>query len=270
MPSSLLSRVVPVSRTRNCVPDAVILHHVRGALSRNLKELEDEAPPNKRTMVIVGSGPSITEAISLYDDINCSIFALGGAHDWLLKKGVVSHGWINADPLPIVAEYLKTPHKLTTYWLASHSHKFVFDALRDYAVRVWHSNVGAGTERVVAEVRGGGLMVSGGPTGATRAPFLGHALGYRKFVFCGVDGSGGHVTARLREKPAEDVRVGGKTWSVPRNFIQQASALETIIRDFDWDIEVRGDGFMAAVWRESRKRRADQGEHPAQLAPQTA
>lgn len=242
-------RVIPVVRTRNPIPDEVIRHHVRVTLGRGLPELEDELEPHDRTMVVVGSGPSIRELPPAYADaaLPYDIFALGGAHDWLIERGVVPHGWVNSDPLPMIADYVRSPHPEVTYYLASQSHRFVFDAVDGFKTLVWHNNVGAGTERVVAEARGGGLMIAGGPTTATRAPFLGHALGYRKFVFYGCDGSGGYVAKGIR--PYADM--GPDT--LPRGMFHQASAFETILREFpEWDIEIRGSGFMNSLWRQVR------------------
>jgi len=219
-------------------------------------------------MVIVGSGPSI----DLVDPDEGDIFTLGGAHDHLISKGIIPHGWINADPLPLVAGYVSAPHPDVTYYIASHSHPFVFDALRENRVVLWHNNCGAGTERIIAETQNHlsgtvRMMVSGGPTGATRAPFLGDALGYRKFIFYGVDGSGGYGAKHIRTAAnAERVVMDGRPFDVPRGFIQQAMALEAMICGFpEWSIEIRGDGFMAAVWRACLDR-TDTGECPQERA----
>lgn len=233
--------------TRNCIPDEVIRHHVRLCLARDLPELKS-TEPHDRVMVIAGSGPSLTDIEPEGD-----IFALGGAHDWLIDRGIVPHGHINADPLPLVADYIKTPHPQVTYYLASHSHPFVFEGVDN--VVVWHDEVNAGTDEVVREHGSPGehIMVTGGSTGATRAPFLGHELGYRKFVYYGVDGSGGRAARGLRNKPSLTVECGGRTFETPANLIHQAMELEAIIANFpEWDIEVRGSELMAAVAREVR------------------
>lgn len=205
-------------------------------------------------MIICGSGPSI----DLVDPAEGDVFALGGAHDYLISRGIVPVGWINADPLPWVAQYIQNPHPDVTYLLASHSHRFLFEALEGHRVVLWHNNCGAGTERVVAETRNHmtgavRLMVSGGPTGATRAPFLGDALGYRRFVLCGIDGDGGAKAQKLRTQEPMTVTLDGREFRVPRGFVQQAMAFETMVREFpEWQFEVKGDSFTAAVFRAAR------------------
>lgn len=202
-------------------------------------------------MVIAGSGPSLRDINPEEGDV----FSLGGAHDWLLERGITPHGWVNADPLPLVAQYIKNAHEGVIYYLASHSHPFVFEAAGKTVV--WHDEVGAGTrETVIEEDQKRGLsrehvMVMGGSTGATRAPFVGYWLGYRKIVMVGVDGSGGWEAAVLRPTDFPlTVEVGEETFKSHGRFIHQAKALETIMREFpDLSFDVRGDGLMAAVCR---------------------
>ena len=232
--------------TRNAIPDAVIRHHVRECLRRGLPELE-AVPAHDRVMVIAGSGPSLADV--LYDPPG-DIFAVGGAHDWLLRHGVRPHAWINADPSPLVANYCRQTLPEVTYYLASVSHPFTFNACPSQSSVVWHNEVWAGTADVVKEFPLGRerIMVMGGSTTAMRAPFLGHELGYRKFVFYGVDGSGGHLAARQRAGTEIQVEIGGKRFEAPIGFVHQAHELERIIEGIpEWTVEVRGNGMMAAV-----------------------
>jgi hypothetical protein len=255
-PSALKVRGVDMASrtTRNCVPDGVIQKHVRQSAAMGHPTLM-AVPAHDRTMIIAGSGPSLPEI----DPSQGDIFALGGAHDWLISNGTVPYAFINADPLPLIAQYLNTPHRDVIYYIASHSHKYVFNRLFMQNVVIWHDEVDAGTqETVIDEDHARGLSrehiaVTGGSTGATRAPFLGHELGYRKFRYVGVDGSGGRTGAALREKPPIDVEVGGREFQAPINFIHQAAELEAIMAGFpEWEITVAGDGLMAAVAESAR------------------
>ena len=236
-----------VRTTRNPCSDGTIVRQVRECLARDLPELRSE-PAHDRIMVVAGSGPSLR----LLTEGEGDIFALGGAHDWLVDRGIVPHAWINADPLPLVANYLQRPHPNVTYYIASHSHRFVFDALRGYRVTVWHDETGVDLKPAIREARRGQehILVCGGSTGATRAPFLGYELGYRTFRFRGVDGSGGYITRAQRLRGPLAGHCAGKAFAVPPNFIHQAKAFETM-RDLltDCRFEFMGDGLMAHLFR---------------------
>lgn len=243
----LVERGVIAPSTRNPLPDDVMCHQVKLALARGLPEVGEEAAPHDRTMVIVGSGPSIRELPSARIGPACDIFALGGAHNWLIDHGVVPHAWINADPLPLVAKYVGRPHKDVTYYLASHGHKFVFEALEGHRIVVWNDNVGQATFDEIRRHRKTGIMIAGGSTGATRAPFLGHVLGYRKFTFYGVDCSGDYVADVQRFGDPLTVECGGREYATTIQFAHQALMLRKIFSNPEWQVEVKGQGLGAAA-----------------------
>lgn len=243
--------------TRNPVPDAMIRHHVRDALSRGLPELA-QVEPHGRTMVIAGSGPSLRLLPPWYSEgvVPYDIFALGGAHDWLIKRGVVPHAWINSDPLPIVAQYVSDPHPDVTYYIGSHSHRFVFETLASSRAVLWHGEILADTREIVEQNPIGKMrtFVMGGSNGAMRAPFIGDDLGYRKFIYFGVDSSVESEAEQLRIGPSVEVKCAGRTWVVPSNHVRQALELERIVQCMpEWHIEVRGEGLLAAMLAELQK-----------------
>lgn len=248
-------------RTRNPVPDGVIHKHVRLCMARELPEIV-ASPPHGRAMVIAGSGPSLRDIAPEEGDV----FALGGAHEWLLERGIIPCGWINADPLPLVADYIRKSHENVTYYLASHSHPFVFDAAE--RVIVWHDEVGLDTKDIVIEEdRNRGLsrehvMITGGSTGAMRAPFLGYEMGYRLFIFYGVDSSGGRAARALRIHPDLIVECGGREFAAPSGLIHQAVELEVIMRAYpDMFFDVRGNELMAQVYHEVNRLHSTERPH---------
>lgn len=245
---------IPFSReTRNCVPDAVLRHHVGLCMQRELPELAT-AEPHDRVMVVAGSGPSLKLLPTCYADnaTPYDIYCVGGAHDWLIERGITPKAWVNADPLPLIANYLKNPQRGVAYWVASHSHPFVFEALEGYDVRVWHDEVWAGTAEVVKQHRSGRehIMVYGGSSGATRTPFLGYELGYRKFKFYGCDGSGGYIAERLTTGEEVEVECGGRLFTAAIGMVHQAKqfvGIRSLLNDCE--LQVYGDGLTAHVMR---------------------
>lgn len=250
---------LPFAReTRNAVPDAVIRHHVRLCMKRDLPELAT-VPVHDRTMAVAGSGPSLAVLPPCYADAATpyDIFAVGGAHDWLIDKGVIPAAWINADPMPMIGEYLKRPHKDVAYWVASHSHPFVFEALQGFDVRVWHDEVWAGTADVVRECRKNQehILVYGGSSGATRAPFIGYELGYRKFRFYGCDGSGGYLARQLTHGQEVEVECRGRKFRAPVGMVHQAkqfAGIRELLKDCEF--EVLGDGLTAWLLAEMKEK----------------
>lgn len=251
--------------TRNPLPDEMLRHTVLRNLRRGLPVVK-LVPAHDRTMVIAGTGPSLKDIRPEGD-----VFCLGGAHDWLIDQGKIPCAMVLGDPMPMVAHYVSAPHPDVLYFVTSTSSKFVFENLRNSRVFLWHNEIGIGTADIVPA---GQQVIYGGSTIAMRAPFLGHVLGYRRFVFYGVDGSGGYLARNLTLGSPATVTIDGEAWETTTQFAHQARELLKILNIFParhgWDIEVRGEGLMRHVWEhwkglqppsDSRLSRQRQDEH---------
>ena len=153
-------------------------------LARGLPVLEQVVPEHERPLLIVGSGPSVSELIEKVKAWPGDVWAINGAYDFLLSHGLICEGFFGIDPLPQLADYLRNANEYTTFYLASMCDPAVFDALEGHKVLLWHA---------MAEDRDkypeGHQMIYGGTTAVTRAPFLALALGYRSINMIGVDSS---------------------------------------------------------------------------------
>lgn len=169
---------IPVLSDIKCaVSDDVLSEHIHSALGRGLP-LVAQCRPHKHTLSIIGGGPSIEDT---YRDAAGYIAAVNKAHDWLIERGVIPNACGLVDPLPGLADQI-TPRKDVTYFVASMCHPRVFDKLRGYHVKLWHSSpcpVDVGDD----------LRISGGTTMALRWFNLGYICGFRTFHLHGMDSS---------------------------------------------------------------------------------
>jgi hypothetical protein len=158
--------------------------NLKANLTRGLPVLERVVPEHERPLLIVGSGPSVSELTEYVKDFAGDVWAINGAYDFLLSHGLICEGFFGIDPLPQLADYLKNANEYTTFYISSMCDPAVFDALEGHKVLLWHA---------MAENREqfpeGHQMIYGGTTAVTRAPFLALALGYRSINMIGVDSS---------------------------------------------------------------------------------
>lgn len=164
------------------VDDAGLEINVNSALARSPR-LCEIVPEHDRKLAIVGSGPSLRDYLDDLRGWPGEIWAINGAYHYLLGKGIVPHGFVGLDPLPGLAEYVKNSNPATTFYLASNCAPEVFDAVELKQVMMWHS------ARQAIKVPKGQMIVGGGTSSITRAPFLAHMLGYRDMTIYGADSS---------------------------------------------------------------------------------
>lgn len=250
---------LPAIESGNCAPNWIIDHHVRLALASGLPELKHVQPAHRRAMVIVCAGPSLAETWPGLRDEGGDVWCCGGAHDFLIERKIIPYAWVACDPLPHIIRYLDHPHPSVRYCIASMCHPFVREKLSGHDITLWHSEVRADTEATLRELRGSGwTLIGGGSSVGTRALYLGHVLGYRRFIYYGFDGSArdgaSHAmqSASTYAKP-EVLQVNGESFEVNGNLIPQASDWRTILDSHRFDIEaVHGDGINSAMWRAMR------------------
>lgn len=231
-----------------CVASGEVrLGHIKHALSLGLPVcvLEKE---HDRVVACVGAGPSVRNHLQELRDFPGEVWAINGAHNFLIENGVNVSGCVLLDPEAQLVEYLKKPNASVTYYVASVCHPEVFSALDGFDVRVWH----AWLEESMPP--SGSYAVPGASTCLTRAPFLAHMLGYRDIRIFGADSSYEEVTHCYGDSivdtgvdhTREIVRVGDQLFATEVKLMQQVTEMRVIAEHFPAKISFHCGGLMRA------------------------
>lgn len=233
------------------------LQNVRLALSKGLPEFaEAKSPldPNGQKLVLVGSGPSLPSYLEeLRVDWKAhELWAVKGAHDYLISHGIVPDVYVNLDPRDR-RNTIKEPSREVEYLIASRCPEVMFDHLKSFDVKLWHSY---SPEVLKWPEMKGKHLIQGGTTSGMRAINLGWARGYRNFKLYGYDsclapdGETKRVTGEKAGKVI-DVIVGGRKFLCNHAMAQQAVDWKDYLRlCIDCTFEVVGDGLLAMIHRE--------------------
>ena len=231
---------------------------ITNALSRGLPELTPAVCAHDGTFVIVCSGPSVPqfiEEIRSQQNMGRPVCAINGAHDLLVDNSITPNLFLTVDPRPMPQNVTK-PQKETVFMLASRVNPELFDRLNGFRVMLWHS---WSKEKECAAWKGK-FGIGGGTTSGLRALNVAYVLGYRKFIFYGLDSclAGDGITKRFTGEKAGkviDVIVGGRTFMCNMAIAQQAQEFQDIYKVMpDIQIECAGDGLIAAILAERRKK----------------
>lgn len=235
-----------------------VQENIKSSIQRGLPELTPAPLTHNGTMVIVGSGPSVTkyaEQIKKDQDEGKTICAIKGAHDWLMENGITPDCFLSVEPRDR-SNQIKHKNEHTVYMLASRVHPAVFDALKGCKVLLWHSWSAEKENDVMPK---GTMQIGGGTTSGLRAVNVGFVLGYRKFKFYGFDSCLSPDKKQKRftgEKPGQiiDVIVGDKTFYCTGALAQQARDFQQIYDIMDVNIESVGDGLISAIIEERKRK----------------
>lgn len=261
-PPSLTRLVV----TGTCIASMDELRaNVVSACARGLVEFwpytdsEGYVADSGREAVIVGSSPWLPEHIEeirAHKARGDAIIAVKGAHNVLVRNGIIPYAAIAVDPQERIRECFE-PTDWVTYLIASQCHPAVFDRLKDSKVILWHSSSGAmdGLDDVA-----GSILVSGGSTSGLRAIYLAYLMGFRRQHLYGFDsclqGRQVKVTGEMlaEGKQLIDVWVAGRKFVCNAAMAAQASEFTTCLSNLDGvRVTVYGDGLLAAIAREGAR-----------------
>jgi uncharacterized Rossmann fold enzyme len=225
--------------------------------------------------VLVGSGPS---AVKLLPEIKArytrgeEIIALKGAHDWLLKNGVVPRAAIALDPQQSRAKCFKRPHREVLYLCASQMHPDTWEHLRGYKVLIWHSRI----EEYQHDKKGWekAYLVPNLSTTGNSALCLMYLFGRRHFELYGFDSSIPQMTswlsrlaARIFGRPLKldgarvppgdqivEVVAGEKIFQTTAALVQQAIELPQLLEQLPgkYTVNAHGDGYYQALLAEGK------------------
>ena len=147
--------------------------------------------PHNEVALIVGGAPSLSDSLMrlrFHKSRGGHVFALNGAHDYLIGKGIVPDFLVMCDAKQGNVAFVRKPHKNVVYVIASQCHPDVFAALDGYAVVQWVAYVD-GINAVVDATEKPVLVIGGGGTVMLKTMALVELSGYRKIQLFGCDSS---------------------------------------------------------------------------------
>lgn len=205
-----------------------------------------------RPCVLVGTGPS---AIPLLPEIRAryeqgeEIIAIKGAHDWLVKNGIIPRAAIAMDAQQARAKCFKRLRREVLYLCASQMHPDTWEHMKGQRVLIWHSRIG-----VLQEQREGWadrFLVPCCTTTGNSSIVLMYIFGRRNFELYGFDSSLPPVEEGWREKlltwlkgrplkldgarvpknkAVVEVIVGGQSFQTTAELAHQATELRTMLQ----------------------------------------
>lgn len=236
-------------------PDQQVIDNCASSQARGLPELA-LSPPTDIPVCIVGGGPSAEdewpEIFRRYKD-GQHVWALNGAHDWLLNHGITPHAAWCVDSLPQNVEFYRRPCKLTRYYLASRVDPGVFNALKGQNVTLWFD---ASCKYICPDK----LLVGGGTTIGVKAMAGAYVLGHREIHLFGYDSCYRLDTHHAYDQPWNDgepdvreVVVGNRLFHAAPWMINQVKNFGMItpkLAEEGCTVEVHGDGLLQATYSE--------------------
>lgn len=245
---------LPVNNSREAIIDNVRINNARG-----LPELQ-QLPPRDRPLIIVGGGPSLHDYLTTLRGFRpaCDVLAVNGSYKFLRSVGIESDHFLLIDSRAENVTHVDAPGEETMHYLASQAHPNVFEALRDYAVTIFH----LGTDATYEALKGTGEHTfSAGPIGmaSVHAVYLGAALGYKNIFLFGYDFSQKGTTMYAYAQPLNakdetlEIELDGKlyrtTLALARTADQFVAAISPLITACGVNIELYSDGLLPAMIR---------------------
>lgn len=242
----------------------VMLEQVRQNLERDLPWFAEQNIP-RCAALIVGGGPSLKESLTKLRFLKqfADIFALNGAHDYLIERGIVPNYHVLLDSRPANVDFVKRPKKRVKYLVSAFCHPSVFDALEGYDVTLWVNDMDGVMNLIKPYVDSRPVvLVGGGATVGMKTMYLTYLMGYRKFHFFGFDscyrGDNNHAYRQaMNDKESRlEVEANGKKFTVAPWMAKQAMEFQGQARkliDLGCEINVHGDGLIAWImqkWNE--------------------
>lgn len=239
-------------------PPEVIRQQVEANLARDLPLFVGQ-PAHRGCALIVGGGPSLTDmlpGLRFHHRRKGIIFALNGAHDWLMERGIVPDFHVLLDARQENVRFVQKPHKAVTYLIASQCHPEVFEALKGQNVIQWNACLpNPDYDREIAEAfkHKPVMMVGGGSTVGLKTINLTYLWGFRKIHLYGFDSSyrdGKNHAYRQDINDAEslvEVTESGKTFTCAPWMARQAGEFQgqlVQLQGLGVSIHVHGDGLI--------------------------
>jgi hypothetical protein len=251
-------------------PPEVIRSQVEANLALNLP-LFVGGPTIKGAALIVGGGPSLNDmlpGLRFHQGRKGIIFALNGAHDWLIERGITPDFHVLLDARKDNARFVQNPCGDVTYLIATQCHPSVFEALKGQDVIQWNACLSnPDHDREVAEKfkHKPVMMVGGGSTVGLKTINLAYLWGFRKIHLYGFDSSykdGKNHAYRQDINDSEslmEVTVNSRTFTCAPWMANQANEFQDQLAQLDKlgvSIHVHGDGLIPWINKQHMERAA--------------
>jgi len=208
------------------------------------------------TISIVCYGPSLKYT---WKDIKHPMMTVSGAHDFMIKNGVIPDYHMDCDPRPHKAKFTENPRQGVKYLMASCCNPKHWENLEGQHVELWHMH--NGPDKETAEWLEKNVpqdqWVGGGTTAGLRALDLCGRMGYRKFEVYGMDCSFESPTVQHagehNGKPHSAMKVrtrGGREFITSPQMIDAARWVEEMLSKYDIEITFNGDGLLQQMVRD--------------------
>ena len=219
------------------------------------------AEPHARRMILACYGPSLGDMIprikAEMEEAACDVVSVSGAHDFLLKHGIVPAYHVECDPRPHKADNIDKGHPDVRYLIASVVHPVLFDKLEGFDVALWHV---AEKEHAVDLFRlgeKGQHIISGGGSVGLRAMSLFYTMGYRDFSVYAMDCSfaddgkmwAGKHAGKQHEQAVVQVMCAGRQFTTSPVLASYATDFIEMIQKMDAQIRIYGDGLLPTMCR---------------------
>lgn len=207
---------------------------------------------------IVGGGPSLKHAIPalrMRQQRGAQIWALNGAHDFLLSHRLFPDAMVLLDARPENVQFLTQPFLACDYYIAAQCDPAVFDVMSSKKVVMW-----VGYAPGMDTVADGHpdkpiVIVGGGNTVGLKALNLAHLAGFRTIHLYGFDSCyapGHHAYPQALNDGEEtvNVTVAGHLFTCARWMARQAEDFKTDYRNITragGRIFVHGEGLIPLI-----------------------
>lgn len=237
-----------------------MLEQARVNLKRGLPQFKVEQP-HERAAAIVGGGPSLEESLDELRAMKSSgadIYALNGAHDYLLDNGIRPDFHVLLDSRPANISFVQRPQQGIKYLVAAQCHPDIFDALAGHDVVQWVAWI-PGADALAQEFDQNMQFVGGGNTVGLKALTLCAFSGYRDLHLFGYDSSYRDGENHAYKQPLNDgestmsVMVGGRVFHCARWMGRQAYLFQHHLRELSAmgvNVSVYGDGLIPWMVRQ--------------------
>ena len=227
--------------------DEKIVALQRANIRENIKDMEEFRPEirHRPALHVIAGGHSVKYTLGKAKGDIC---AINGAHDWLIDRGIIPTYALLLDWSDEVAKRI-SPHRDVIYLVCSQCSPALFDKLKGYDVRVWHTGTADGI------VPGGTRTYGGGPNATQRVIPVLYDYGYRDFHFHGVDACFSGGKTHTYDWPG----LGNSTFLTRLDWLNQAQSFEDFLEIYDeWQnngsmsrisIKVHGDGLIPHIAR---------------------
>lgn len=201
---------------------------------------------------VVGFGPSLIET---WPEITHPCITVGGAHDFLIERGVIPDWHAECDGRDHKPKHLEHPNKDVTYLMATICNPKMWEQLEGHKVVTWHNANGYHVVDWIGTFDPNAILVCGGSVVGLSAIHLCGILGFRKFKLFGFDGNfrgnARHAGPHFGQPQRPIARIAGdRTWITSPQMSNACDELMWLVRDNpELEFEVYGNCLLGDMVR---------------------